>query len=257
MQMMPDHVWPEVPGDYRTGNEESPIAIAIIGKALADVPSDCYQIMGSLRSANIGVEKIVVNMVANPRLRFLLVCGREDGHYPGDALLKLAENGMDDRGNIIGALAQFPCLADLGRDAVERFRSQVEVIDLLHPKESKGDIDWEDPLYIFDDERNRELEATARHCLRRDPGPYPEEPMRITIPGIMMKRDLGDMLNSDIGRMTDLMLRMPDEGLTTDALNITVSEEFSLVIDPIDGLLLEVPTVDFHKRFKSYLTGNE
>ena len=253
---MPDR-WPEVPGDYQTGDERSPVAIAIIGRALADVPSDCYHIMGTLRSANIGVEKIIVNMLSNPRLRFLLVCGREDGHYPGDALLKLAENGVDDNGNIIGALAQFPCLPDIGRDAVERFRSQVEVVDLLYPKESEGEIDWEDPLYIFDEERNRELEATARHCLLRDPGTYPDGPMRISIPGIIMKRDLGDMLNSEVGRMTDLMLRMPDDGLTAGSLNITISEEFALVIDPIDGLLLEVPTVEFHRRFKSYLTGDE
>ncbi len=250
--------WPEVPGEYRTGTEDSPVAIAVIGKASADVPSDCYRIMGTLRSANIGVEKVVVNMLANPRLRFLLVCGREDGHYPGDALVKLAENGIDDRNNIIGAHAQFPCLPDLDRDSVERFRSQVEVVDLLHPKDSKGDIDWEDPLYVFDDERNRELEATARQCARRDPGPYPGGALHITIPGMMQERgDLGDMLNMEVGRMTDLMLRMPIDNLTTDALNITVSEDFALVIDPIDGLLLEVPTVTFHKRFKSYLTGNE
>ncbi len=250
--------WPRAPGSYATGAEDSPVAIAVIGKAEVDVPPGSYRIMGSLRSANIGVEKVIINIVSDPRIRYLIVCGREDGHYPGDALLALSENGVDERMGIIGAKAQFACLPDLDHEMVDRFLDQVTVVDLLDPKESEGDIDWEDPLFVFEGWRNEELLRVAQECAEKGPAEYPAPPMHIDIPGLLEDRmDFGEALNDEINRMTDLMLRMPGDALSLDSLNITVSETFAVVMDPVEGLMLEVPTVTFHRRLKSYLTGNE
>ncbi|MGQ9469661.1 MAG: hypothetical protein ACUVTD_07585 [Nitrososphaerales archaeon] len=41
---------------------------------------------GTLQTANIGLEKIIANVVANPNIRYLILCGKEvDGYKAGDA----------------------------------------------------------------------------------------------------------------------------------------------------------------------------
>ncbi len=39
----------------------------------------------------------------NPQLKYIILCGKDTkGHYPGDALISLIKNGIDDGGKIIG-----------------------------------------------------------------------------------------------------------------------------------------------------------
>lgn len=247
-----------LPGNRIVGDPDSPVAVAVIGNAQVRIPKEHYRILGTLRSANIGVEKIIINILSEPRIRFLIVCGKEDGHFPGDALLCLGRNGVDGDMNIIGCQAQFPCLPDLTPAMVERFREQVVVIDLLHPKDCDGEIDWDDPVMVFDDRRTEELVEAASDCAQRDPGPFPDGALDIEVMGLDQDdMDIGETMNQEVGRMTDLMLRMPDDDLTIRSLNVTVSDECPTVFDPVEGLVLRVPTVAFHQRFKSYMDGDE
>ena len=52
---------------------------------------------------NFGVEKVVTNNVANPRLRTLILCGTESRHRVGQTLIALHANGRDDQGKVIGS----------------------------------------------------------------------------------------------------------------------------------------------------------
>ena len=55
-----------------------------------------FEIAGRCDSENIGVEKVVLNVLANPRIRWLVICGDEaKGHRTGDAFVQLKERGVD------------------------------------------------------------------------------------------------------------------------------------------------------------------
>ena len=86
-----------------------------------------------LQTENIGVEKMICNIVANPNIRYLVLCGREStGHLPGGSLISLMQAGIGEDMRIIGSRALTPVLANIPVSIVERFRSQiVTIIDLL------------------------------------------------------------------------------------------------------------------------------
>jgi tetrahydromethanopterin S-methyltransferase subunit A len=87
---------------------------------------------GTLQTENIGIEKIVCNIVANPNIRYLIVCGNEvEGHYTGTALKALIQNGIDSGRTIIGSQAKTPYLFNIHLDAIARFRDQLTLIDLV------------------------------------------------------------------------------------------------------------------------------
>ncbi len=248
--------WPVAPGTYTIGSAKSPVAVAMLGKAKADIPSDLYCMKGTIRSANAGVERLIINVVTNPRIRFLIVCGQEDGHRPGEALLTLAKNGVDDEMKIVGGRDRLACLPDIPNETVERFLSQIEVIDLVHPKESEGIIDWRDSVFEFDQPRIDELLEAIRGCNRRDPGPFVAPPLTIDAPGLTQRgRDIGMMLNEQVNRITGVMLRMPSEALSTSASEIVVSESERILLDSVDGSVFEVPSIPLYFLMKAYLTG--
>ena len=87
---------------------------------------------GTLQTENIGIEKIVCNIVANPNIRYLIVCGNEvEGHNTGTAIKALMENGIDERRTIIGSQAMTPYLFNIPLEAIFRFREQLTLIDLI------------------------------------------------------------------------------------------------------------------------------
>ena len=88
---------------------------------------------GTLQTENIGLEKVICNLVSNPNIRYLIVCGPESpGHLVGGTILALAANGIDKNKRIIGSEAPTPYLFNIPTGHVERFRKQITVIDLLN-----------------------------------------------------------------------------------------------------------------------------
>ncbi|MDH3427645.1 MAG: DUF4346 domain-containing protein, partial [Gemmatimonadota bacterium] len=163
----PTSGWPTLPGDFRVIRFTAPVAVCTLhGKQLAgDVAraaSPGLSIVGSLQTENLGIERVVENVVSNPNLRFLLLCGDDTpgavGHFPGQSLMALARNGVDPRGRIQGAKGKRPWPKNLDRAVLDHFREHVEVIDFigLH-----------------------DVSRIARHveeCAGRDPGPAPRAP---------------------------------------------------------------------------------
>jgi len=230
--------------------------VAIIGNGEVDIPADLYAIKGRFKTENLGIEKIVLNIVSNPRIRFLIVCGREEfGHFPGDAILCLYRNGVDEQKRIIGTRAAIPYLCNIPGAAIERFRKQVEIIDLVSPKDAIEIIDY-DPLYVFDEERTGELVRTLRACIERDPGPLDEPPLIAKEEGLDVGGDvLGRTMSELADHFTGHMLRLPSERLATAASITVVSAQFRIIYDPVDGIIRTVPSIELVAKLQSYLRG--
>jgi len=128
--------FPVESGSYLLGNEYSPVAVVIpmpdknLIKAAIDAGA-C--IAGHLVTANIGIEKVIANIISNPNIRYLILYGRESmGHLSAHSLKMLHKNGINEHGRIIGSEGLTPYIRNLPPMAVERFRNQIiYVLDLL------------------------------------------------------------------------------------------------------------------------------
>src|SRR6266568_3028122 len=127
--------WPVVDGSYSVGDPTAPIAICaltsdeLIGP-LAQVPG--VAIAGQVQTANLGIERIILNVTANPSIRFLFLCGKESRLFrPGQTLGALFDNGIDPEGRVVGAQGYEPVLRNLPREQVDAFRQQIEFVDWM------------------------------------------------------------------------------------------------------------------------------
>ncbi len=137
--------WPAVPGEYVVGNIRAPVVVSTLGSPelvptlVAALGLREIALVGKTETENLGVEKVARNVVANPSLRALLLCGDEaEGHRPGATLLALARNGIDDEGRVVGSPGRRPILRNMTAAEVARFREQVDVIDLIGEKDPRA-----------------------------------------------------------------------------------------------------------------------
>jgi len=123
--------WPIEPGEYRTYDPRQGVAVVTMADEI-DLPEGRLAIAGKVRTENLGLERIVVNVISNPNIRYLVVCGDEiKGHKSGDALISLWKNGVDENKRIIGAEGALPVIQNLPKKFVQRFKEQVEIVNLL------------------------------------------------------------------------------------------------------------------------------
>ena len=156
--------WPPLPGSYTVLRYRAPVAVCALtegqlAQRVAAAGDPAIAIVGTCQTENLGLERLIVNVLANPHLRFLVLCGADSrravGHLPGQSLVALARRGVDERGRIIGARGRRPVLRNLSREAVEHFRRTVEVVDRIGQSEISAIL------------------AVAHECAARDPGPAP------------------------------------------------------------------------------------
>lgn len=129
---MPDETisdnWPPVKGDYTVVAPQSRISVVTLASDMEPLQDVCM--MGSCKTENLGVEKIIANTISNSNIRYILICGQESrGHLSGNSLLALHQNGIDSNGRIIGSDGAIPFIENLPPEAVQRFQRQVELID--------------------------------------------------------------------------------------------------------------------------------
>ena len=152
-----DSSWPPIRGDYTVGDPNAGVAVVTLASSLQAHGS---AIIGPCKTENLGIEKIVANVISNSGIRFVMICGVESkGHLPGDTLLALHKNGIDSQGRILGSRGAIPFIQNLLPEAISRFQKQVEVIDYI----GLEDVDEIERLI---DKYNRLAE------------PYPEEPFQ-------------------------------------------------------------------------------
>jgi tetrahydromethanopterin S-methyltransferase subunit A len=162
--------WPVLAGSYQVGDPLAPVAVCALTSEklidpLAHLPG--VAIAGKVYTANLGIEHIIVNIAANPAIRFLLICGKDSPLFrPGQSLVALAERGIDDQRQIVGALGYDPVLPTLSSAQVTSFRRQIEVID-----------------WTGEDDLNS-LQQCIDGLVARNPGAFAagEEPTAMTTP---------------------------------------------------------------------------
>lgn len=129
--------WPHVPGKYFVKNAYAPVAVTTLGSVdFAKQVSECNPkhlcIVGKVETENIGIEKIIKNIIANPHIRFLLMVGNEPPkHLTGATLNALFVNGVDELQRIVGSPGMRPQLPNTSVEEVERFTQQVELVDMI------------------------------------------------------------------------------------------------------------------------------
>jgi len=126
--------WPVATGRYYVGQRNRPVAISTLGSIQLMERIGRRQdiaIVGKTFTENIGIEKVVQNIVTNPAIRFLLVCGTESPHRVGQSLIALKESGVDADRHIVGSLGKIPILKNLQPEQIACFQEQVEIIDLI------------------------------------------------------------------------------------------------------------------------------
>jgi len=152
LKVKPADGYPPEEGRYVRGNDFSPVAVCVILDTFDfKIPLEITELImagvdsgaalsGTLQTENVGMEKMICNIVANPNIRYIVLCGRESsGHLPGESLLALKQNGVDGNNQIIGTRAPTPYLYNIPRDVVERFNRQiVTVVNLLCKPGEKG-----------------------------------------------------------------------------------------------------------------------
>ena len=124
--------WPVISGDYIVGDPESPVAVTTLASHIEAELSGAA-IAGPCKTENLGIEKVVANIISNPNIRFLILAGAEvQGHITGQSFQALHENGADpDKKKIIGATGAIPFVENVPLDGIERFQQQLEVVDLI------------------------------------------------------------------------------------------------------------------------------
>jgi tetrahydromethanopterin S-methyltransferase subunit A len=135
--------YPPEEGCYIRGNDRSPVVVCIILKWDQDkVPHEIEQLVragaesgaalsGTLQTENIGLEKIICNVVANPNIRYFILGGPEsDGHLTGGAIKALFANGVNEKKEIIGSESPHPFLFNISQEMIDRFLAQLTLVDL-------------------------------------------------------------------------------------------------------------------------------
>jgi tetrahydromethanopterin S-methyltransferase subunit A len=183
LKVNPHSDYPPEEGRYLRGNDFSPVAVAIILNCEAEkIPHEIESLVrtgaeagaalsGTVQTENIGFEKMICNIVANPNIRYLVVGGPEsEGHLTGEALKALLRNGINEKKRIIGTDAPHPILFNVPGDLVERFRKQLTLVDLQF--EDNPDVIRRAVWSCYQEDF-----VDFRGDLLRDPGAYPEPPL--------------------------------------------------------------------------------
>ncbi len=131
--------WPPVPGEYKVlcENGECPVAISTLGSPdladrLATFRPEEVCIVGKTETENIGIDKVIKNTITNRAIRFLLLAGHDPkGHLPGQTLVSLLSNGVDEKMRVIGSHGKRPILRNVSLGEIESFRKQVQLVDLV------------------------------------------------------------------------------------------------------------------------------
>jgi tetrahydromethanopterin S-methyltransferase subunit A len=157
--------WPLVKGDFISGDANSPVAVVTMGSHL-DEKGICdagAAMCGSCKTENLGLEKVIANIVANPNIRFMLCCGTEvKGHLAGQTMIALHKGGVKE-GRVVGAEGAIPFIENLKDDAIKRFQEQVECVNIMESEDFNA------------------IKAKINELKGRDPGAFAADPMVVEV----------------------------------------------------------------------------
>jgi tetrahydromethanopterin S-methyltransferase subunit A len=166
LKKKPSEPWPVITGEYEAGNPENPVAVCSCGSHLkaSELLAVGASLVGPCKTENIGIEKMVANMVSNPNIRYMIITGMEvKGHITGQAIESFLTGGVDKEGRIVGAKGAIPFIQNLSEEHIERVKQQVQ------------------PVMMIDTEDMGAIKAKIAELVSKDPGALDVEPMKIEI----------------------------------------------------------------------------
>jgi len=157
--------WPLVKGDFHSGDANSCVAVITMGSHL-DEQGICdagAAMCGSCKTENLGLEKVIANYIANPNIRFMILCGTEvKGHLSGQSMVALHKGGVKD-GRIVGAEGAIPFIENLNDAAIKRFQEQITVVNIMESEDLAA------------------IKAKINELKAKDPGAFAGDPMVVEV----------------------------------------------------------------------------
>jgi tetrahydromethanopterin S-methyltransferase subunit A len=118
---------------------------------------------GSCKTENLGLEKVIANIISNPNIRFVLLCGTEvKGHLSGQTLSALHKGGVKE-GRVVGAEGAIPFIENLNDAAIKRFQEQVELVNIMESEDLGA------------------IKAKINELRARDPGAFAADPIVVEV----------------------------------------------------------------------------
>ncbi|TFH07969.1 MAG: tetrahydromethanopterin S-methyltransferase subunit A [Candidatus Thorarchaeota archaeon] len=220
MTLSNNHEWPPVAGDFQVRDPSHCVAICTLGKQL-DISGD-FCIIGTCKTENIGIERVIINVISNPSIRFLLLTGPEvPGHLTGRTLRALHKNGVDPKTRkIIEAEGAIPYIENVPLEGIERFRQQVELIEMINTL------------------NGQEIERKSVEIAKRNPGPFEE--------GAMWIEFKASSSGSRRQKLTSDIILLPEFGTAFDYASslVTKSESHSILAEHPSLIVVEVRESD-------------
>jgi len=157
--MSSDHEWPPISGDFEVGDASHCVAICTLGKKIK--VDTLYAIIGTCKTENIGIERVIINIISNPKIRFLILAGPEvPGHLTGRSMRALHQNGVDPKTRkIINAEGAIPYIENIPIEGIDQFREQVELVDMINVQDVV------------------QIDAKAKELSSKNPAEYPKGAM--------------------------------------------------------------------------------
>jgi tetrahydromethanopterin S-methyltransferase subunit A len=157
--------WPKVKGDFISGDANSPVAVVTMGSHL-DEKGICdagAALCGSCKTENLGLEKVVANIISNPNIRFMLCCGTEvKGHLAGQTMIALHKGGVKE-GRVVGAEGAIPFIENLNDTHIKRFQEQIECVNIMESEDLNA------------------IKAKINELKARDPGAFAADAMVVEV----------------------------------------------------------------------------
>lgn len=129
--------WPFVPGNYFVLDASAAVAVSTLASVklaedLKKLNPTGLCIVGKTETENVGIEKVVRNVITNPAIQFLVVAGKDPPkHCSGKSFLALHKYGIDNEKRVIESPGKRPILKNISLPEVEAFRQQVQVVDMI------------------------------------------------------------------------------------------------------------------------------
>ena len=214
--------WPLVKGDYHSGDANSPVAVVTMGSHL-DEKGICdagAAMCGSCKTENLGLEKVIANVIANPNIRFMLFCGTEvKGHLSGQTFGALHKGGIKD-GRVVGAEGAIPFIENLNDAAIKRFQEQTEIVNIMETEDIGA------------------IKAKINELKARDPGAFAADAIVVEVKEAGGAEETGGEVRPLSGEMALITARM--KVIEKMVTNIGYRDKFAAGVyaGKIEGLMI-------------------
>ena len=214
--MSKESEWPPISGDFEVGDPAHCVAICTLGKKI-HVETD-MAIIGTCKTENIGIERVIINIISNPKIRYLILSGPEvPGHLTGRSFRALYHNGVDpETRKIIDAEGAIPYIENIPLEGIEQFRDQVEFVDMINTN---------DP---------NKIAAKAKELSSKDPGEYPKGAMWVDFK-VTSKKAARPSIEGDV-------YLLPEFGVILESLSslVTSHQSHAIITENPSTVVIEV-----------------